>query len=291
MYALRLKKDLPDQASGLSLDEILARETGKPGMIYLYRLGGQLMCFERSAHTVLSLCKMETALRVSEEGYADYLACVVRDVEALRRAGLKLSAVSEHALAFATGIVCRGRDLLLNNLTPLTEDSRYLEILRGLRLGFPDGADYTGLRAETQNWHQALELYGRGKTRRYPATGQSVLSAGSTLTGDLQESEDLRIDGWVKGGDIHGEKNVVIGPGGNLTGNLTAGAVDVYGCVLGTVTARGSACLRSGCFLRGDLIAGTVEIEPGARFEGQCRMTGGTDTSPDHDNPARRIPG
>ncbi|MFC4676498.1 hypothetical protein [Dysgonomonas termitidis] len=45
MYALRLKKDIADEASGLGLDAILAREAGNTGMVYLYRLGGVLMCF------------------------------------------------------------------------------------------------------------------------------------------------------------------------------------------------------------------------------------------------------
>lgn len=125
-----------------------------------------------------------------------------------------------------------------------------------------------------------MELYGKQKKREQPvASGPSVLSSGAVLSGDLHLSEDLRIDGRVNG-DIHGEKNVVIGPGGNVTGNITAGTADIYGCVLDTVTAGGSACLRKGCLLRGDLIAASLEIEPGARFDGQCRMGSGLECGP-----------
>ncbi|GAB6119701.1 bactofilin family protein [Dysgonomonas termitidis] len=274
MYALRLKKDMADESSVPGLEAILAREAGNTGMVYLYRLGGTLMCFERSACIVLSLCNMETAFRVSEEGYADYLACVVSDVEGLRKAGLKLSGVGANEISLETGIVCGGYDLLLRSLNPLDKDSRYLELLRGLRSGSP------GQDEETQKWNKAMELYGKKKKREQPVAGDpSLLSSGAVLSGDLHLSEDLHIDGRVEG-SIYSEKAVTVGPGGNVDGNIIAATVDIHGCVLGTVTAGGSACLRKGCMLKGDLIAGSVEIEPGARFEGQCRMGSGLECSP-----------
>ncbi|MFC4677190.1 hypothetical protein ACFO6W_26275, partial [Dysgonomonas termitidis] len=138
---------MADESSVPGLEAILAREAGNTGMVYLYRLGGTLMCFERSACIVLSLCNMETAFRVSEEGYADYLACVVSDVEGLRKAGLKLSGVGANEISLETGIVCGGYDLLLRSLNPLDKDSRYLELLRGLRSGSP------GQDEETQKWN------------------------------------------------------------------------------------------------------------------------------------------
>lgn len=279
MHALRIK-DTTGPGSQLSLGSILSREGSNTGKVYLYRLGGVLMCFERSACVVLSLCRTETAFRVSEEGYPDYLACVVSDVEGLRKAGLKLCGVGAEEIVLETGVVCGGHDLLLRSLSPLDKDSRYLELLRGLRAGSPGGPGYTGPDEETQKWKKAMELYGKKKNRE-PSTadGPSVLSAGAVLSGDLHLSEDLHIEGRVEG-SIYSDKTVTVGPVGHVNGNITAGRADVYGCVLGTVTAGESASLRSGCLVKGDLVALSLEIEPGARFEGQCRMPTGLDTGP-----------
>ncbi|GAB6010333.1 hypothetical protein FACS1894179_03330 [Bacteroidia bacterium] len=107
----------------------------------------------------------------------------------------------------------------------------------------------------------------------YQTQGPSLLAGGTVITGQVKLADDLRIDGSVVG-DIISEKAVIIGPGGEVRGNITAALLDIYGSLHGDAGITGLTVLRNGAILNGDLKATELEIESGARFEGQCAMAG-----------------
>ncbi|MBD8349949.1 polymer-forming cytoskeletal protein [Dysgonomonas sp. HGC4] len=121
-----------------------------------------------------------------------------------------------------------------------------------------------------------MELFGKKKSKKQAveSNSPSILSSGAVLSGELHLSEDLRIDGRVEG-NIYSEKVVIIGPSGTVNGNIIAGTVDVYGRMQGDITASERACLCTGCFLTGDLLSLSLEIELGAYFDGRSKIASG----------------
>jgi cytoskeletal protein CcmA (bactofilin family) len=93
---------------------------------------------------------------------------------------------------------------------------------------------------------------------------QSVLGAGSRVTGRVTGDGSVRIDGQLKG-EIAVSGAADIGTGASVEGNVQAETVDVSGTLLGDVSARGPVAVHSGALVRGELKGSEVSIEPGAR--------------------------
>jgi cytoskeletal protein CcmA (bactofilin family) len=93
---------------------------------------------------------------------------------------------------------------------------------------------------------------------------QSVLGAGSRVTGRVTGDGSVRVDGQLKG-EIVVSGTADIGAGASVEGNVQAEAVDVSGTLLGDVSARGPVAVRSSALVRGELKGSEVSIEPGAR--------------------------
>src|ERR687889_1408301 len=89
----------------------------------------------------------------------------------------------------------------------------------------------------------------------------TLLSAGTTLNGDVASETDLRIDGTVKGNVICSAK-VIIGTTGVIEGNITGLQADVAGKVLGNIEVKELLQMREECFVEGNIVAGKLQIEP-----------------------------
>jgi len=76
------------------------------------------------------------------------------------------------------------------------------------------------------------------------------------------------IDGFLKG-DLHA-RAVVVGPTGTVMGNIYADQAEIGGRVHGNIGAR-KVQLRASSHVRGIVLAGILEVEGGADFEGKCR--------------------
>jgi len=93
---------------------------------------------------------------------------------------------------------------------------------------------------------------------------QSVLGAGTRVTGRVTGDGSLRIDGQVKG-ELVVTGAADIGSGATVEGNVQAEAVDVSGTLIGDVSATGPIAVHTGALVRGELKGAEVSIEPGAR--------------------------
>ncbi|MBL7719357.1 MAG: polymer-forming cytoskeletal protein [Flavipsychrobacter sp.] len=100
----------------------------------------------------------------------------------------------------------------------------------------------------------------------------SVISAGTTLQGDLSSDTDIRIDGHITG-HIHCRAKVVLGASAIIDGDLEAANADIMGTVNGNVTTSELLCLKSGCIINGDISVGRLDIEANSVFNGKCTMT------------------
>lgn len=99
----------------------------------------------------------------------------------------------------------------------------------------------------------------------------TMIGAGTTLKGDIQSQQDLRIDGTVIG-NVRSAAKIIIGQGGVIEGDLESIQCDVNGKVSGNIRCRELLQLRGESMVTGNLYAGKLQIEPSATFNGQCHM-------------------
>ena len=101
----------------------------------------------------------------------------------------------------------------------------------------------------------------------------NVLATGTVLTGKIETEADFRLDGRVEG-EINCKGKIVIGPKGFVKGNIMTVNAEILGNVDGVIRARERLVLKSSAEMKGDIFIQTLEIEPGAKFNGSCTMAG-----------------
>ncbi len=106
----------------------------------------------------------------------------------------------------------------------------------------------------------------------------NIIGEGSTLTGNLNSSGNIRLEGKVKG-DITSSSKVACGETSIVDGNVTADNAEIAGKVTGKVTVNDLLILKSSAKIQGDISTNNLVIESGASFNGACAM--GTEESVD----------
>jgi cytoskeletal protein CcmA (bactofilin family) len=101
--------------------------------------------------------------------------------------------------------------------------------------------------------------------------GTTLISAGTTLKGDISSNSDLRIDGTIVG-NISSNSKIVIGATGVVEGDITGNQADIVGKVSGNIKTKDLLQLRGDCIVNGNVYAGKLQVEPTATFNGQCHM-------------------
>lgn len=99
----------------------------------------------------------------------------------------------------------------------------------------------------------------------------SLISAGTTLTGDINSNSDLRIDGTLVG-NINSTAKVIIGANGTVKGDINGQQADILGKVTGAVKVKELLQLKGSSIIQGNIHAGKLQVEPTATFNGECHM-------------------
>ncbi len=99
----------------------------------------------------------------------------------------------------------------------------------------------------------------------------NTLAEGTVLTGEIKAEEDFRIDGVVEG-IINCNGKIVIGTKGSVNGQVICANAELLGKLQGTIKTSGALVLKSTAVYSGDAYTKTMEIEPGAVFNGTCTM-------------------
>lgn len=94
----------------------------------------------------------------------------------------------------------------------------------------------------------------------------SIISSNLTITGSMNTSGDIQIDGTVDG-DVH-SKQITLGESGVVNGAIVADLARISGAVNGSITARVVELGRS-AKITGDINHFSLAIEPGAFIQGQ----------------------
>ena len=94
---------------------------------------------------------------------------------------------------------------------------------------------------------------------------------GTHITGELQFSNTLRIDGNFHGSITSGDK-LIVGEHAVVHADIKVGEIEIHGQVFGNVEAERRVEIASTGGLRGDLQTAVLVIQAGAVLDGRSRM-------------------
>ena len=94
---------------------------------------------------------------------------------------------------------------------------------------------------------------------------------GTIIKGDITSKTDFRLDGMLIGNYSSASK-LVIGPAGEVQGNIKCVNIDIEGKFSGKLEASELLGVKSTAKIKGEVIVGKLSVEPGAVFEATCEM-------------------
>lgn len=100
-----------------------------------------------------------------------------------------------------------------------------------------------------------------------------MIPEGINITGDIDGTGHLRIDGKVKG-NVQLRGRLEVGVNGQVDGDLHAEDVLVLGLVRGNIHSRSGLLLKAKCRVQGNISCRSLTVEGGAWFCGRCDMRG-----------------
>jgi len=112
---------------------------------------------------------------------------------------------------------------------------------------------------------------------------KSLIADGSEITGHMQFTEGLRIDGAVTGNVTANEAQssiLVISESAKVQGEIAADHIIINGFVKGPVLARQMLELQPKARIEGDVQYAALEMHQGALITGQLRPILGTEEKP-----------
>lgn len=115
----------------------------------------------------------------------------------------------------------------------------------------------------------------------------SVISKALKITGQLESTENVRIEGEVNG-DIRAV-NVKVGNNAKVKGNVYGDEVELAGTVEGKIEAKKVVLTRT-AHMSGDVIHQDIMIESGAFIDGHCKPEFGKTESKSNGTLAYKAP-
>jgi len=99
----------------------------------------------------------------------------------------------------------------------------------------------------------------------------SIISADSTIKGDMESDGDIRIDGKLIG-NVNCKAKIIIGQQGIVEGNLKGNQADVLGTINGDIKMTGQLNLLGKSIINGNIHVGKLQMESTVIFNGKCVM-------------------
>jgi cytoskeletal protein CcmA (bactofilin family) len=103
------------------------------------------------------------------------------------------------------------------------------------------------------------------------STSTTIIGAGTTITGNMECTGDIRIDGTLKG-NLHASAKIIVGASGLVDGDINGKQADVMGKVIGVIKVSEILYLHEKGSVNGDIYAAQLKIDPSASFNGQSHM-------------------
>jgi cytoskeletal protein CcmA (bactofilin family) len=99
----------------------------------------------------------------------------------------------------------------------------------------------------------------------------SLIAPGMSIVGDCETDGTVRVEGRIEG-TIRAGKSVVVGRSGEVVGDIITQDAVVSGRVSGNIAADSRLELQATCDIQGELRSRRVQLDEGARFNGQVHM-------------------
>jgi cytoskeletal protein CcmA (bactofilin family) len=103
------------------------------------------------------------------------------------------------------------------------------------------------------------------------SNSSNTIGKGTFLEGNVETYGNIRIEGKVTG-NIKSKSKVALGPSSQVQGNITAQNADIEGEVKGKLEVAELLVLKATSVINGDISTGKLVVEPGAVFNGSCKM-------------------
>ncbi len=99
----------------------------------------------------------------------------------------------------------------------------------------------------------------------------NTIGKGTVLEGNIETYGNIRIEGKVIG-NIKSKSKIALGNSSHVEGNIIAQNADLEGEVKGRIEITEMLILKATAVVHGDIITGKLVVEPGAVFNGTCKM-------------------
>jgi len=97
------------------------------------------------------------------------------------------------------------------------------------------------------------------------------IGKGTFLEGNIETYGNIRVEGKVTG-NVKSKSKVALGNSSHVQGNITAQNADIEGEVKGKLEIAEILVLKATAVINGDIVTGKLVVEPGAVFNGTCKM-------------------
>lgn len=116
------------------------------------------------------------------------------------------------------------------------------------------------------------ETAGKSAGRGAGENTLSIISAGTTVYGDIECSGVLKVEGRVDG-SVRRARQVMLAKDGVIHGDVAADEVVVGGVIDGAVSASARLELQTTAVVNGDILTKSIVVMEGARINGSVKMT------------------
>ena len=98
-----------------------------------------------------------------------------------------------------------------------------------------------------------------------------IIAKGTVIEGKITTTENMRVDGIVKG-EVRCEKRLVMDAGGFINGEVSAATSVIKGKVEGSITVTETLHLLDSSHIKGTIKTRQLKVEEGAKYEGELKV-------------------
>ncbi len=99
----------------------------------------------------------------------------------------------------------------------------------------------------------------------------NIIGKETVLEGSIESAGNIRIEGKVFG-NAKAKAKFVMGPDAYVDGNVVARSGEVGGNIRGNIEISELLILKPTAVINGDILTNQLVVEPGATFNGGCKM-------------------
>lgn len=103
------------------------------------------------------------------------------------------------------------------------------------------------------------------------SNSSNTIGKGTVLEGNIETYGNIRIEGKIIG-NVKSKSKIALGNSSNIQGNIIAQNADIEGEVKGKIEITELLVLKATAIINGDIVTGKLVVEPGAVFNGSCKM-------------------